>query len=155
MTKEDFKPLYSMSTWQLFFYTLFTLGVYAGYYVRQLSNKINTLEHDLPPIGQRLVDSIFIVGWLSPVTYFLAINFSDQPAYLMLDDAHSLIFGVLLLVWAFQARNRLNRAFNFLPSDRQLWFHGLWTFVFTDLYINYRINQIVESINAENHHGTS
>ena len=48
----------------------------------------------------------------------------------------------LLMVWGFQARNRINVYFGLSHEDPR-WFHGFWTLLFTPLYFNYKINTIL------------
>lgn len=52
---------------------------------------------------------------------------------------------MLLVVWGFMARNAVNKTFNLTKQDSQ-WFHGFWTFLFTPLYFNYKVNSICAEI---------
>ena len=43
------------------------------------------------------------------------------------------------------ARNRMNKLLG--VTQRQFhWFSGLWTFLFTPFYFNYKINQLAEDL---------
>ena len=56
-----------------------------------------------------------------------------------------LLYVVLNLVWAFKARNRINQILE-TGSVEANWFNGIWTFIFRDLYINYKVNTIKETL---------
>ena len=71
-------------------------------------------------------------------------------AYLFVDDGHlieelsravDLASVVAMLVWGFVARNRANELLGAHKGD-PTYFSRLWTFLFTPLYFNYRINSI-------------
>ena len=48
---------------------------------------------------------------------------------------------ILILVWGFYARNIVNSMSAFTPDDPR-WINGLWTFLFSPLHFNYKINII-------------
>ncbi|MCP3681312.1 MAG: zinc ribbon domain-containing protein [bacterium] len=55
-----------------------------------------------------------------------------------------------MLIWAFMARNLLNRILSFKHGTKQ-WFNGLWTFLFMTYYFNYKVNQLNEAIMYDTH----
>lgn len=70
--------------------------------------------------------------------------------YLFVDESHPLakassaidrIGNILFLVWGFKARNRMNKILATGKSSKE-WFHGFWTFMFTPLYFNFKVNQM-------------
>lgn len=77
----------------------------------------------------------------------------------MLDETHIIsiisdqldrVFGLFTIILAFMARKRIH---NLLSSTKGsvTWFQGFFTFFFTALYFNYKINKIYESeITVEN-----
>ena len=71
-------------------------------------------------------------------------------AYLFVDEGHpieelsmgvDLAAGIAMLIWGFAARTRANELFC-AESGGPTYFSGLWTFLFTPLYFNYRMNAI-------------
>ena len=55
-----------------------------------------------------------------------------------------ILWEVLMVYWAFKARNRMNRLLAAERKGRE-WFHGLWTFLFTALYFNWKVNTLHET----------
>lgn len=56
-----------------------------------------------------------------------------------------MICGISIIVWGFKARNRMNQILDSAENDSK-WFHGLWTFLFSPLYFNFKINQLNEMV---------
>ena len=74
-------------------------------------------------------------------SYF--VNYSE-PVY-TLDALLNWAWIILELVWGFKARNALNFIYNFKKGSEP-WFHGFWTFLFTQLYFNYKVNSLNERL---------
>ena len=73
-------------------------------------------------------------------------------AYMFVEEGHpiegvsglvDMIVSIMLIVWGFKARNRVNSSCDFTPESSD-WFHGFWTFLFSPLYFNYKVNCILE-----------
>jgi len=73
--------------------------------------------------------------------------------YILVEEGHPVeaisdlldsVWGILVLIWAFKARNRMNMLLSVTKNDPR-WFHGLWTFLFTALYFNFKINKLNEN----------
>ncbi len=60
-----------------------------------------------------------------------------------ISDSLDTIWVVFVLIWTFKARNRMNMLLA-VTKDQPCWFHGLWTFLFTFLYFNFKINSLNE-----------
>ncbi|WP_432455367.1 MULTISPECIES: DUF4234 domain-containing protein [unclassified Agarivorans] len=149
MTKDDFLELQMISTWRLFFYSAITLGVYSGYYIKALSHKVNQLDNNLPAIHNTLVETLFVLCWLGPLSLVKEIWFKDQPIFVLADALLNWLGFILVVVWAFKVRNRINLTFDFAKTDHQFWFYGFWCFVFNSFYINYRLNHVCLWVRAD------
>lgn len=91
-----------------------------------------------------LVISLYVLSYASLVLlvgYFLVDE--GHPAAIASDSADKL-WMLLVLTWGFYARNRVNGLASF-ASDDPRWISGLWTFLFSPLYFNYKINVINEA----------
>ena len=140
MLREDLiRNLKSQSTWRLLGLGIITYGVYYAHYVARQTRIINLQLDAKSQIPPGFVTSILILSYLSLALFF---------GYLVVDEGHPVaIFSnfadrlwiLLILIWGFYARNRLN-TLNSANSDNPSWFHGLWTFLFSPLYFNYKIN---------------
>lgn len=145
---EQIHRLKRFSTWKLFFLSIITLGIYTAHYARQQTKVIDELDHNKTPIGQTYVSLLFWLSCISATTAVLSILDETNLGLRMVDTLLSLSVNILMLVWAFKARNRINQALGAAPKA-WYWFHGFWTFLFSPLYINYKINCVSEGIEAD------
>lgn len=127
------------STWKLFFLGIITFAVYFAHYIKKQTAIINAHSAEEERISDRFITFILAISYLS-----LAL----LVPYLFLDETHPLsalsnlvdfVNNVAFLVWGFKARTRMNNILSAQPGQPG-WFHGLWTFLFTPLYFNYKIN---------------
>jgi len=145
--KELIEKLKNQSTWKLLGLGVVTFGVYFAHYIKKQTDIINEHLHIDLQISKGFIISIMILSYAS-VALFIA--------YLIVDYGHPIekvshitdkVWAIMLVVWGFKARNRVN-SHCFLISNRKNWFHGLWTFFFTPLYFNYKVNQLNASLTA-------
>jgi len=143
------KELYSIrvfkdqSTWRLYGLGVVTCGVYFAYYIKKQTVKINELTGEDNAISQWLINSILAMSYISLVLFPVWIAVDEGHPVEAVRDLVSRIQWTLDVGWAFIARNRLNTAYEISENDKE-WFHGLWTFLFSQLYFNYKINSICE-----------
>lgn len=131
------------STWRLFGLGMITYGIYFAYFMKRQTHKINESLADDDKISDAFVNAILIFSYVS-LLLFIGYLFVDEGHPLeSLSNAVDRAWGLMLLVWGFKARNRVNTIFG-ISKDDPKWFHGLWTFLFSPLYFNYKINQICE-----------
>lgn len=137
---EKFKD---QSTWRLVGLGIITYGVYFAHYIKRQTDKINGVVDKQERISAGFIYAIIAISYISLILFF---------AYLAVDDGHpveraSTIFdracGIMILVWGFKARNRLNSVYE-ITTENEEWFNGFWTFLFSPLYFNYKINRICE-----------
>jgi hypothetical protein len=148
MTNRDLiKGLKDQSTWSLLGLGIITYGVYFAFYIKRQTDKINVHLNQESAISNGFITSIFVMSILSAALFI---------PYLLVDSGHPIkrisdfvdrVWNVMLVVWGFKARNRMNSLCSF-NNDNRNWFHGLWTFFSTPLYFNYKINRLNEN-NAE------
>jgi hypothetical protein len=90
-------------------------------------------------VSSAFINANFIFAYLSVVLlvpYYLAPE--GHPIEVASGIVDFISF-ILILVWSFKVRNRLNTLLK-TRSGYPSWFHGFWTFLFEHLYINYKIN---------------
>ncbi len=138
------EKLKSQSTWKLIGLGIITYGVYFAYYIQSQSKVINSAINNDSNISPGFISSILVMSYASLAMFI---------AYLFVEEGHpiegisglvDIIVGIMLIVWGFKARNRVN-AYCELSTKSDIWFHGLWTFLFTLLYFNYKVNCILEN----------
>jgi hypothetical protein len=59
----------------------------------------------------------------------------------MISKLANIADSVVVLVWAFKIRNRMNLILE-AEKTSELWFKGFWTFFFQLFYMQFKINKI-------------
>ncbi len=127
------------STWKLVGLSIVTFFVYAAHYMNRQTKILNAHCQRERRISNEFMAFVLIVSYLSLLLFI---------AYLFVDDTHPVakisnfvdrVSNIAYLVWGFKARNRVNEILSSGRSSPE-WFHGLWTFLFTPLYFNFKIN---------------
>jgi len=138
---ELIKTLKSQSTWKIFFLSMITYGVYAAYYIKEQTITINSVLDESNKISEGFINAILIVNWISLglVIFYISSDVYELPILDLADWASLIMFTV----WAFMARDRINTYCSLRDNDSN-WFHGVWTLLFSYLYVNYKINTILE-----------
>lgn len=137
------RKLLNQSTWRLFGLGIITYGVYFAYYVKKQSKEINAVVSTDDEISSGFLNSIFVMSYTS-LALFIAYMFVDEDHPIAeLSKWVDLIVLIMLTIWGFKARNRVN-AYCEIHSQGDFWFHGFWTFLFTPLYFNYKVNCILQ-----------
>lgn len=138
------EELHYGSTWKLLGFGVLTLGAYWAHYAM---HRTRTLNNHLPAeqrISIVLVWAVLITSYLS-TGLILGFFFLDAvPDIEVASNIADKVNNVVMLIWVFSARNRINTLIE-APRDGRTWFNGLWTFLFNALYINYKVNQLRES----------
>ena len=140
---EIIGQLKSQSTWRLLFLSFATLGVYLAHYIVKQTTLLNVWFEEQWRISRRLVYAILVLAYVSAALMAASLFFKPDDPVTILADLTNLIWSILILIWAFKVRNRMNAL---LASRQQepAWFHGLWTFLFNAFYFNFKINQLYE-----------
>ena len=138
---ELIKTLKSQSTWKIVFLSMITYGVYAAYYIKEQTITINSVLDESNKISEGFINAILIVNWISLGLLIFYLSSDDYELPIL--DFVDFVSQVMFIVWAFMARNRINTYCSLSENDSN-WFHGVWTFIFQYLYINYKINSILE-----------
>jgi hypothetical protein len=135
--------LKSQSTWRLFFLSLVTFGIYMAYYMKRQTARINQHLDKEQQISRGLLTSMLIVSYLAVILAIIG-TFVD---YMYIINATGFIldnvYGILALIWAFKARNRMNTLIA-ATKDHADWFDIIWTLLFLAFYFNFKINKLNE-----------
>ncbi len=137
------RQLKSQGTWRLLFLGAVTLGIYMAHYIKRQTTVLNQHLDSEDAISEGLVTSILIFQYISAILSVLGFVLGEgAPIVLfMIGNLLSMILVVLVVVWAFKSRNRMNTLLSVGKSDPR-WFSGCYTFLFTGLYFNYKINEL-------------
>ncbi|GBE04490.1 MAG TPA: DUF4234 domain-containing protein [Nitrospirae bacterium] len=140
--------LKSQSTWRLFFLTIITLGIYSAHYIYRQTKIMNHSLNGGHKISEDLVKFIFVFSYVTAIITIPYLFAPEGHSIETLYDLLDLIWGILIVIWAFKARNRMNMLLSAVKGQPH-WFHGLWTFLFTNLYFNFKINKLNEMKNSK------
>ena len=137
--------LREQSTWRLFGLCIITYFVYAAYYIKRQTEVINTQCDPSKRINSTLITSIFITQYVS-LLFFILYFFVDEGSPIeTISSIADTVSGIFVIVWGFKARNRMNELLD-AKSSPNIWFHGLWTFLFSPMYFNIKVNKIYNTI---------
>jgi hypothetical protein len=137
------KQLRSQSTLRLLLLNLITFGIYTAYYVKRQTIIINNHLNQESQIPEGYVNAIIIFAWASAAVMILDLSVEVGRSFELLINFLSILWSILVLIWAFKARNRMNTLMS-ATKNGFYWFNGFWTFMFNALYFNYKVNRINE-----------
>lgn len=133
------------STWRLLGLGIITYGVYLAHYIKRQTRRINDEVGEELRLPEGLANFILVISYTSLAFFFMYMTVDEQHPLAQLSNLVDLVSSISLVVWGFMARNRLNRHYGFERGSRA-WFHALWTFLFTPLYFNYKVNCLCEAL---------
>jgi hypothetical protein len=141
------RDLREQSTWRLLGLSILTYDVYAAFYARRQTIRLNEhleVSERIPPV---LPNVVLVVNVLNLALRLPAHFVEEGHPLRTVSDCVGLAANLGLVVWGFVARNRVNRL---LAAQRgqPSWFSGLWTFLFSPLYFNYKVN-VLADLDAE------
>jgi len=140
---EILSSLRRESTWRLFFLSVITLGIYAAYYIKHQTVCMNQYLDKEKRISEELVWAILTLTYITAIFFVPSLLVEEGHPIAVISNLLDKIWFVLEVVWAFKARNRMNMLLS-ASKGGEAWFHGLWTFLFTALYFNFKINTLRE-----------
>ena len=85
-----------------------------------------------------------VISYLSLALFIPYLFVEETHPVAALSGLVDFICSVTLIVWGFKARNRMNVILSNSKTDNE-WFHGFWTFLFTPLYFNFKVNKLDKS----------
>ena len=133
-----FQELKSQSTWRLLGLGVITLGTYYAHYCARQSRIINKYSSS-DPIPPAFVTTILVVSYLS-LALFVGYFFVDESHPVAIaSNVSDKVWMFMILAWGFYARNRVNKLASFTTDDPRR-VNGVWTFLFSPLHFNYKIN---------------
>jgi len=145
---EILRSLKRESTWRLFFLGVITLGIYVAHYIKRQTACMNQYLDKEKQISGELVGAVLILAYISAILFVPSLLVEEGHPIAAISNLLDTIWEILLLVWAFKARNRMNMLLS-ATKGSEAWFHGLWTFLFTALYFNFKINTLSEKFSGQ------
>src|SRR5262245_45689124 len=141
--KELIHELRSHSTWRLLGLGIITYGVYYAHYCRSKTRLINRRLDREQQIPTGLTATLFILSYVSLALFFGYLFVDEHHPIAVASNVADRIWIIVIIVRGFYARNRMNTLMD-ISADHPDWFHGLWSFLLSPLYFNYKINVLDE-----------
>ena len=135
------EKLKCQSTWCLLFLSVVTLGIYTAHYLKSRTRIMNRHLDEKHRIPEVLTD--LILGFSYGAVILLhsrVLAPQGHPDETTMGVVMTILAG-LVLVWGFEFRNRMNRLLGRTGYESER-FHSLWTFLFSALYFNFKINML-------------
>lgn len=127
-----------VSTWLVFFFSMFSFGLYMVYWLYNRLAKLNPLiENKIPTMFIHLYLGLTLLTWFGQ--FYIASSPGDANLIATLGLVNSICSIVSLVFYymvVYKMRNRL--CDDLLKTER---WGGIKTFFFSVLYLNYKINQ--------------
>ncbi len=144
LSTELTKKLKWGSTWSLFGLALITYNVYIVYYARRQTRILNEFSPPGKQISMALIRWWLFITYISLASFFLSFLLPNDSSWNYVGDCFDRLDGLFGVIWAFLARGSFHRLY---VSEKQAptWFHAFWTLVFQALYINFKINKLLEA----------
>lgn len=126
------------SAWGVFGLSIVTLGIYPIYWFYKNTQIINGLHAE--KISMNLIYAL--IG-LTVIT--LALGFTEDPTILMIYAVLNLVYFVVYLIVLFTIRSRLQDIMD-RSGGKSLVIGGILTFFFNVIYLQYKINEKIDSL---------
>ena len=130
------------SAWGVFGLSIITLGLYYIYWLFTRTQLINRVHHD--KISDTLVYSVLGLMLVNIALSFLSGMYEQNADYELAANISSLVYSISSLFWIFAVRNRIHQ----MSDASQLngyWLGGVMTFLFQVLYMQYKINEYIDT----------
>jgi hypothetical protein len=127
------------STWYVFGLAIITLSLYILYWFYTRTKTLNRLK-DINPISDNFMSITLVINVISFPLSFAQPLLQSYGNYALIPDIVSIVAAILLLIWAFKFRNRLNEFLvNHQTPHRKA--GPVFTFLFQSLHLSYKINE--------------
>jgi len=132
------------SAWYTIILILLTLGLYLPYWLHTRTKILNQIvHHQISTIFTGAAILLYIVFWVMLMAESAFVEFSifaDVMQYFTYLPILDMISNVVILVWVFKFRNRLQKTF----SSSDFGIGIIPTFFFQIIYLQYKINQLID-----------
>lgn len=132
------------SAWGVFGLSLITLGIYPLYWLYTRTTQLNI--HTREPISSGFVFStliLYFMGLMGNIADALEWNVEITLALALA----GMVGTIMFIVWAFKIRNRIHDLVGANNGDSK-WFSAVLTFFLNSLYLQYKINCLIDEESA-------
>lgn len=132
-----------LSTWYVLLYTILSLGLYIIYWLFSRTKILNE-KHYSNPVSDALMYSAIVIYLISYPLMLVEVFVPEEAAYVLTSQLISFVGNILLIVWTFKFRNRLNTYLNLEKSNTK-YLGPVMTFFFQTLYLSFKLNENIEA----------
>ncbi len=130
------------SAWAVFGLAFITSGVYTMWWAHSRTQKLNPYIDE--PIEKSFINTTFIlIGCYFVGAFVTGVNTTIGAVLMFL----GFVGYIMLIVWFFKLRNRLNTHLGYVKGDRN-WIGPILTFFFNSTYLQYKINAVIDEENV-------
>lgn len=141
---NDLSVFTRFSTWAVVGLSIITLGFYTIYWLYTRTDKLNSIIED--KISKGYIIATTVVYLLSMfLSYAPLVIGSTSEVMILAQPLTSLASAIMMIVWVFKFRNRLNRVTH--SEGKPTWCGPILTFFLQTLYLNYKINHNIDMRN--------
>lgn len=142
---NDLSVFTRFSTWAVVGLSIITLSIYTIYWLYTRTEKLNSITEDKISKGYMLAaTAVYILSMI--LTYAPLAVASGSEFMILAQPLTSLASAIMILVWVFKFRNRLNRLTQ--SEGKPTWCGPILTFFLQSWYLNYKINQNLDIQNS-------
>lgn len=132
-----------LSTWYVLLYTILSLGLYIIYWLFSRTKTLNE-KHQSNPVSVALMYTAIFIYIISYPLMIIEVFIPEESTYVLTSQLISFLGNILLIVWTFKFRNRLNTYLNLDKNDTK-YLGPVMTFFFQALYLSYKVNENIEA----------
>ena len=120
--------------------TVVTLGIYSYAWLLQQGRRLNARLPGVQAAPLPFLVGVLVFAVVSALLDVLTL-FSNDATLTNVSNVLDRVMWVLGLIAVFQVRNRLNLLLGSV-RDGSHWFSAVWTFLFGQIYLQYKINRL-------------
>lgn len=134
------------SAWGVLGLTIVTLGLYYIYWLFTRTKIINQVHSDKIPAG--VVSTVLGLLLINIIVSFYSGMYPENLDYQLYANLSSIAYSLSNLYWVFSVRNRIHQM---SQAEKQggFWLSGIMTFFFQVLYMQYKINEYIDTHSSE------
>lgn len=126
------------SAWAVFGLAFITYGIYTMWWAHSRTKRLN------PHIDEPIEKSFTTTTLILIACYFIGIPLTGiNPAVGAVFMFLGFVGYIMLIVWFFKLKNRLNTHLGSVKGDSH-WIGPILTFFFNSIYLQYKINAVID-----------
>lgn len=143
---KNMQKLPRISTWHVFALNILTLGLYYPYWLYTRSMIINQVHTNKIP--SNLINTVLAILIINLLFSLVSGQQTAPDEEKAASSLLSLLYIVSSWYWAFTIRNRIHQMTHAVKHSGY-WLNGILTLLFPLLYLQYKINEYIDTHQAE------